>query len=52
MSNHSQDKKLKNKSFLMKAYGRTDYKVTQSKGLDIVVAVVSVLLAVFVWLLH
>ena len=52
MSSQSHDKKLKNKSFLMKAYGRTDYKVAQSKGLDIVVAVACVLFAVIVWILH
>ncbi len=52
MSNHSQDKKLKNKSFLMKAYGRTDYKITQSRGLDVFVAIASVLFAVLVWILQ
>lgn len=36
----------------MKAYGRTDYKIAQSRGLDIVVAVASVLFAVLVWILH
>ena len=51
MSNQSHDKKLKNKSFLMKAYGRTDYKVAQSKGLDVFVAVASILLALLIWIL-
>lgn len=52
MNSHSQDKKLKNKSFMIKSYSRTDYKITRSVGLDVVAAIVSLVVAVCVWLFH
>ena len=48
--NNSQEKKLKHKSFLMRAQERTDYKIEPAKGLDVIAAIVSVVAAALVWL--
>ena len=52
MFNSGQDKKLKSKSFMLKSYGRTDYKVAPSIALDIIAAAFSILAAVAVWVLN
>jgi hypothetical protein len=52
MFNSAQDKKLKNKSFMLKSYGRTDYKVAPSIALDLLAALASVLFAVAMWVLN
>jgi hypothetical protein len=48
--NNSPDKKLKHKSFLMRAQERTDYKVQPSKMLDMLAGAISVIAAALVWL--
>ena len=48
--NNSQEKKLKHKSFLMRAQERSDYKVEPAKALDVLAAIISVVAAALVWL--
>lgn len=52
MSNSAHDKKLKNKSFMLKSHGRTDYKVAPSKALDLIAATLSILFAIAIWVLN
>ena len=51
MPKSEQNKKPKDKSFILKSNGRADYKVAPSKLLDILAAVGSVLIAVVIWAL-
>ena len=46
----NQEKKLKNKSFLMRSDARADFKIKPSVALDITAVLISIAFSFLVWL--